>query len=51
MIYTLGKFREVFELGSIYKLSKPADNAGVWINGIETYSDFEGSYYPDFEAL
>ena len=52
VIYTLGKFREVFELGSIYKLNvKPADNAGVWINGIETYSDFEGSYYPDFDTV
>jgi hypothetical protein len=52
VIYTMGKFRELFKLGNVYKLSaKPAVKAGLRINNVETYSKFEGSYYPDYDTI
>lgn len=50
--YTLGKYRDFFELGKPFKLNVyPAGGGGVRINGIETYKSFEGSYYPDYDIV
>jgi hypothetical protein len=50
--YTMGKYKLFFELGDIYDLSvKPAAGTGVRINNIETYSDFTGRYYPDYDTI
>lgn len=52
VIYILGKYRTFFNLGDEYKLYvQPAEGGGVKINGIETYSEFKGSYYPDFNTV
>ncbi|MDI9488294.1 MAG: CotH kinase family protein [Bacillota bacterium] len=50
--YTLGKYREYFELRAPYTLKVYPDNqGGVRINNIETYSEFEGKYYPDYDTV
>lgn len=50
--YSLSKYRLFFKLGEIYKLNvKPVKDGGVRINNIETYSKFEGSYYPDYDTI
>ncbi len=50
--YTLGKYREYFELGEIYNLNvKPAKGAGVRINNIEAYSEFDGRYYSIYDTV
>ena len=50
--YTMGKYREYFEMGEIYNLIvKPAKGAGVRINKIEAYSDFEGRYYSGLDTV
>ncbi|MDD4112990.1 MAG: CotH kinase family protein [Herbinix sp.] len=50
--YTLGKYRVFFGLGEIYTLNvKPAIGTGVRINNIESFSEFEGSYYPDYDTV
>ena len=50
--YMLGRLRTFFELGEIYDLNvKPASGTGVRINNVETYSEFEGRYYPDFDVV
>lgn len=50
--YTYGKYRTFFQLGEIYDLYvEVADGAGVRINKLESYSDFEGRYYPDYDTV
>ncbi|TAH74801.1 MAG: hypothetical protein EWM47_01480 [Anaerolineaceae bacterium] len=50
--YTLEKYQAVFKLGEIYELNvKPVRGAGVRINNIEVFSNFSGSYYPDYDTL
>ncbi len=52
VLYTLGKYRDFFNLGEVYRLNvKPADGAGVQVNGITAYSEYEGSYYPDYDTV
>lgn len=52
ILFIFRKYREFFDLGEPYRLKvKPADGGGMRINGIETDSDFEGRYYPDYETV
>ncbi|HPU63341.1 MAG TPA: CotH kinase family protein [Mobilitalea sp.] len=52
ILFILSKYREFFKLGQIYRLKvNPAESGGVKINGIETYSDFEGRYFPDYDTI
>ncbi len=49
---TLGKLRMFFDLGEMYRLNVvPANGGGVCINGIETYSEFSGKFYPDYDTV
>ena len=50
--FILGKYRLFFELTDVYKLKvKPAKGTGVRINKIETFSEFEGSYFSDYDTV
>jgi len=52
ILFVLSKYRVFFGLGQVYRLKvKPAGGGGVKINGIETYTDFEGRYFPDYDTL
>lgn len=50
--HTIGKLRDLFKLDNVYKLNvTSADKAGLRINNVETYSEFEGTYYPDYDTV
>lgn len=50
--YIVDRYRKFFDLDEMYKLSlKQTKGAGVRINGINSYSDFTGSYYPDYDTV
>lgn len=50
--YILNKYRVFFDLNNTYRLNvKLPKGGGIKINGIETYSDFEGSFYPDYDTV
>lgn len=50
--YTLGKYRDYFEMGDIFSLNvRPAKGTGVRINNIEVYSEFDGRYYSRYDTV
>lgn len=50
--YTFSKYREYFSLGDIFNLNvKPAKGAGVRINNIEAYSEFNGRFYSRYDTV
>jgi len=50
--YILERYRKLFNLGQIYRMNvKPPKGAGVRINGIETFEEFEGRYYSKYETV
>lgn len=50
--YTLGKYRDYFEMGDIFSLNvRPAKGMGVRINNIEVYSEFDGRYYSRYDTV
>ena len=50
--YTLGKYRDYFEMGDIFSLNvRPAKGTGVRINNLEVYSEFDGRYYSRYDTV
>lgn len=50
--YILNRYQKFFSLGELYQLKvKQSNNAGVRINGIEAFSEFEGSYYSNYDTV
>lgn len=52
ILFILKKFSEFFDLDKHYRLLvQPAEGGGVRINDIESFSDFDGKYYPDYDTV
>jgi hypothetical protein len=52
VFYTINKFHDYYKLGDAYKLKvEPAKAGGLWINSIQTYSSFEGKFFPDYDTV
>lgn len=50
--YILVRYRNLFGQGEDFNLKVlPEDGSGVRINNIETYSKFDGTYYPGFDTV